>query len=155
MEDQLQQFSVPSKTTIAKQALYRTPDNLTLDFPTIMVSLSDAKGNRYEVDALLDSGATGTYVSSAFVAEHSIPTRPLPSPMYARNADDTLNAAAITHEAKLRVEVQGHSSIEWYYVTDIGTKAMIIGMTWLRCHNPAIDWRTGTLEFTQIGRAHV
>ena len=26
---------------------------------------------------------------------------------------------------------------------------MIIGMTWLRTHNPKIDWRTGKVEFTR------
>ena len=25
---------------------------------------------------------------------------------------------------------------------------MVIGMTWLRSHNPLIDWRTGKIEFT-------
>ena len=51
--------------------------------------------------------------------------------------------------AKLTVYVDFHKSTEHFYVTDLGEKDMIIGMTWLRNHNPLIDWRTGHIEFTK------
>ncbi len=30
-----------------------------------------------------------------------------------------------------------------------GDKNMILGITWLREHNPEIDWRTGKVEMTE------
>ncbi|THU79008.1 hypothetical protein K435DRAFT_570028, partial [Dendrothele bispora CBS 962.96] len=33
--------------------------------------------------------------------------------------------------------------------TDLGQKDMIIGMTFLRRHNPEIDWAQGTWRFTR------
>jgi hypothetical protein len=134
---------------VSQQVLFKTPAYISTTFPTVKVSLTDFRGHSFEVEALLDSGATSTYISAAFVADHGIPIRPLSSPMYAYNADDTLNATKITHEAKFTVKIQGHTSTEWYFVTDIGSKSMIIGMTWLRSHNPLINWRSGKLEFTR------
>jgi hypothetical protein len=69
--------------------------------------------------------------------------------MYAYNANNTINTTKITHKAKLMVELQGHRSTEWYFITDNGSKSMVIGMTWLRSHNPVINWRTGQMEFTR------
>lgn len=134
---------------LSQKVLFRSPSRIAANFPTVKVTVVDANDNVYDINALLDSGATSTYVSPSFVNDHHVPTRLLPTPMYAYNADDTLNATKITHEARITVTVQGHKSTEWYYVTDIGSKAMIIGMSWLRSHNPVIDWRAGTLEFTR------
>jgi predicted aspartyl protease len=134
--------------TIASQVLFRTPPRISSSFPTISVTITDDNLQSYDIRALLDSGATSTYISPSFVSDHNIPTRKLKNPMYAYNADDTLNATQITHEAQITIQVQGHRSTEWYFVTDIGTKDMIIGMTWLKSHNPLINWRTGALEFT-------
>ena len=73
----------------------------------------------------------------------------LPSPIYATNVDGTFNSDSITHRAKLVSSYLGHTSTEWYYVANIGAKDMVIGMTWLRSHNPQIDWRTGRISFTR------
>ena len=97
----------------------------------------------------MDSGATATYVSKDLVSDYNLPTRALRNPIYALNADDTMNASAITREAKLTCSFQGHTFSEWFFVTDIGDKPMIIGMTWLRTHNPEIDWKTGAITFSR------
>src|SRR6202035_1661335 len=117
--------------------------------PTIKLQVACSPNDIYDIEALLDLGATATYVSPSFVNDHNIPTRKLPFPTYAYNADDTLNSVAITHQAKLTCLIKGHVSTEWFFITDIGSKSMIIGMTWLRTHNPEIDWRTGQISFTR------
>ena len=35
------------------------------------------------------------------------------------------------------------------YVANLGNKGMIIGMTFLKHHNPEIDWARGELHFTR------
>ena len=135
--------AIPSKVVL------RTPSRISRQFPTIKLQVAHSPFHVYDIEALLDSGATATYISSAFVDDHRIPTRKLPHPIYAYNADDTLNATAITRQAKLVCRFRGHVSVEWFFVTDIGSKTMIIGMTWLRSHNPDIDWRTGDVSFTR------
>ena len=70
------------------------------------------------------------------------------APLYIRNSDGTLHTRTVSHEAKFTSLIQGHTSTEWFYVADLGDdKDMVIGMTWLRSHNPLIDWRTGKIDF--------
>ena len=102
----------------------------------------------YTCNALLDSGATDLYVDKKWILKHGIQTTPLQYPQKVYNADGTPNAQGqITHQVQLRVSVQGHSSNEWFHVVDLGGKSIIIGMTWLKLHNPTIDWISGKLSF--------
>ena len=141
----------PSLNRIAaiapQNVVFRTNSRISKTFPTIKLQVAHSPNDIYDIEALLDSGATATYVSPSFVEDHEIPTQKLNHPTYAYNADDTLNATAITHRAKLTCWIDGHVSTEWFFVTNIGSKDMIIGMTWLRSHNPEIDWRTGKITF--------
>jgi len=146
MEISLSQ-SFQQLAAVAQKVVFRSPSRISRSFPTIKLQVAHSHHDLYDIEALLDSGATATYISPSFIDDHQIPTRKLPLPLYAYNADDTLNATAITHQAKLVCHFQGHVSTEWFYVTDIGSKTMIIGMTWLRSHNPNIDWRAGTVTF--------
>ena len=63
-----------------------------------------------ETAALLDSGCTGSSINTRFVKENDLPTRTLPRPIPADNADGTFNRnGAITHTTTLRMIVQDHS----------------------------------------------
>ena len=123
-----------------------SPNN---NFPNvdILVSTVDTE-QRIKVNALLDSGATGLYVDRKFIDKHKISTSPLSIPLLVYNADGSQNAnGKITHEVELRFVIQGHVTKGWFHVVDLGQKSVIIGMSWLRAHNPIIDWVTGKLEF--------
>ena len=98
--------------------------------------------------SLHSNSASTTYISPSFIKDHQIPKVKLPHPIYAYNADDTLNSTAITHRVKLGCAFKGHISSEWFFVTNIGSKDMIIGMTWLCSHNPEINWHTGEILFS-------
>lgn len=128
--------------------LFQSSTRSLKNFPNIKVQIS-SNGNSYELEALLDSGATATYISHDFIDDNQIPTRKLPIPLYVFNADDTINKRSITHEAKFTITIQGHRSTEWFYVAELGTKQMVIGMTWLKTHDPIIDWRSGKISFTR------
>ena len=149
-EDQFKSLSPVQHqlAAIAPQVLFQTPTRLSKHFPNIKVHIS-SNGQSYELEALLDSGATATYIAHSFIEDNQIPMRRLEVPLYVFNADDSINKKSITHEAKFTIIIQGHRSTEWFYVAELGTKQMVIGMTWLRSHNPVIDWRSGRIEFTR------
>lgn len=134
---------------IAQNVVFKTPERISRTFPNVKLQIAHSPHDIYDIEALLDSGATATYISRTFVQDHGFPTRKIPYPIYAYNADDTLNATAITHQCKLTCNLKGHISTEWFYITDIGSKTLIIGMTWLRSHNPVINWRSGEISFTR------
>ena len=120
-----------------------------LSFPSVSLLVRTAGLNQtFKLSALLDSGATALYIDKHFVEKRDITTRPLPTPMRVFNTDGSHNSdGVITHEAELIFTIQGHTTKDWFYVTELGGKSMIVGMTWLRDHNPLIDWKTGQLEF--------
>jgi len=143
-------FSPTSTEEIAaikQPILLHSPSRLYDHFPTIPIKIRSSNDSIFFTSALLDSGATSLYVSSSFISSNAIPTRPLPRPLQAYNADDTINKSTILDEAYLTIEVNGHVSSDWFFVTELGTKDLVVGMTWLREHNPLIDWQTGKISF--------
>jgi len=73
----------------------------------------------------------------------------LRTPLIVRNADDSINVKGkITHKVLLAMKTNGHQEVVTFYVSDLGHDDIILGYTWLRKHNPRMDWRTQDVQFT-------
>ena len=104
--------------------------------------------------ALLDSGASTIFISSAFVKKHNITLTRLPQPIPLSNADGSQNAIGlITHEAVLRMAIGDHQEEIRAAVANTGEDELILGVDWLRCHNPEIDWKEGRIKFSRCPTA--
>ena len=98
---------------------------------------------------MLDSGASTIFLNSAFVKRHSVKVSTLPKSILLRNADGSPNAIGyITHEARLRMRIGEHEEEVIAAVADTGEDDLIIGVDWLRHHNPEINWATGHVHFS-------
>ena len=65
------------------------------------------------------------------------------------NVDGTRNfAGSITHAAEVIAEFQGHHEKIMAEVMDSEKNSFILGFSWLKCHNPDIDWAKGTVKMT-------
>lgn len=53
----------------------------------------------------------------------------------------------ITDSVVLRYHWKGTTKVMKAYVAEIGRQDLILGHEWLQKENPAIDWRSGLLEF--------
>src|SRR5215470_18004574 len=94
------------------------------------------------VTALLDSGATGLFIDRDFVRAQGLTTRTLTHPIPVRNVDGTLNAVgAIQEVVDLILRYKGHAERAIFSVSQLGSQKVILGHTWIRLHNPEIDWR--------------
>jgi len=95
---------------------------------------------------LLDSGATGNFISSAFVAEHKITTLPLPQQDSVVLADGSVQkTSGLARGAAVKV---GSYADEFDLVAlPLSGYDAIIGMPWLDHYNPSIDWRERQLHF--------
>jgi len=103
-----------------------------------------------DVKALLDSGATGMFMNKKFAEGNGIAMQLLDKPIRVYNVDGTLNqGGSITHEVTLMLLHKGHKEKAVFEVCDLGKSTDIIGLTWLRKHNPEIDWKTGDIKFTK------
>jgi hypothetical protein len=111
----------------------------------------EEKGTK--VQGLLDSGATGMFINRQFVRELGITGRRLAQPLAVFNADGTLNrSGVITEEIDLFMMVDDHKELVTFKITNLGRIPLIVGHSWLKKHNPTIDWRTGAIEMTRCPR---
>ena len=100
--------------------------------------------------AMVDSGASATFLSSHFVERNRVRTEPLPRPISLTNADGSKNSIGmVTRVAPIGLTVGTHQEGIRAIVADLGNEDMIIGVDWLRYHNPEIDWRAGELDLSR------
>ena len=104
-----------------------------------------------QVAALVDCGATNTFINKSVIKSNNLVTKKLAQPCKVYNVDGTENKdGRITHIVERGyLEVGLHKSRENFFITDLGTKEMILGMDYLRHHNPEINWDKGELKFTR------
>jgi len=99
------------------------------------------------VEALLDSGATGLVMSSEFAKKQGFKLKKLERPMNMRNVDGLLNKEGpIENMVEVNIYYQGHRERTEIDVIRGQKWMVILGMPWLACHNPEIDWRTGEVK---------
>ncbi|EJF63149.1 hypothetical protein DICSQDRAFT_56383, partial [Dichomitus squalens LYAD-421 SS1] len=100
--------------------------------------------------AMVDSGATTKFLHRRFVARNQVTTRKLAKPIPLYNIDGSENRdGTITEVAVLTMKISDREEEVAFVVTDIGEEDVIIGLDWLREHNPEIDWAHGSLRLSQ------
>ena len=74
----------------------------------------------------------------------------MPNSILVYNVDGTCNSAGdITHCAEIVIDFQGHREKVVAEITNLGRHQIILGYTWLKHHNPDIDWETGQVRMTR------
>ena len=108
------------------------------------------RNNSLKVAAMVDCGASATFVDRKFAEEHCMVKHKLRDPILLYNIDGSRNMAGDITEFVCIPELQidGHMEkpVE-FLVTELGKESIILGMPWLRKTNPQIDWETGQLHF--------
>ena len=101
-------------------------------------------------EALLDSGATGLVMSKEFARRHKFKRIRLERLVYVRNVDGILNyAGPIVDTVEVEIFFRGHKERTSIDVIGGQKWSVILGMTWLRRHNPEIDWKTEEVKMTR------
>ena len=98
-------------------------------------------------EALLDSSATGLVMSEEFARRHKFRRTKLERPVYVRNVDNMLNyAGPIVDTVEVEIFFKGHKERTSIDVIGEQKWSIILGMSWLKRHNPEIDWKTGEVK---------
>ena len=108
------------------------------------IKLRNVKGTI--IEALIDSGCTGTAIHPNFIKKHQLPTSLKERPVRAWNVDGTINKMGlITQEVPLEFQWSNQEESDpWMHliasVVDIGPIDLILGYDFLKKYNPLIDW---------------
>ena len=74
----------------------------------------------------------------------------LQNPIPVFNVDGTKNSAGnIMYLADIIINYQGHHEKVTAEVMDLGKYQVILGYTWLKKHNPDIDWTNREVKMTR------
>ncbi len=110
---------------------------------TVPVTLETPSG-AVQIPAMIDSGAAGNFMSLNFAQEHDIPLIRCLSPLAVEAVDGRpLGTGKITHltsRLKLTTGALHQESIQFYIISTVHA-SVILGLPWLRRHNPSISWR--------------
>ena len=98
---------------------------------------------------LLDCGASHCFIDSSFVRSRSIPTSPLDNPIRLRLFNGSYAPSDITRFAELPIQFPcGNICSIRFLVTPLDPSvSAVLGYSWLRQHNPTIDWTTNRIKF--------
>jgi hypothetical protein len=134
---------LPKQFTLAS-----TPDAKSLRIP---VELRETE--RPEVrhtNALIDCGASDLFLDVSYVSREHLTTKKLSKPIPVHNVDGTPNEAGpIAEVAELDLSYEGHTERAIFAITALGDQNVILGLPWLREHNPEVDWVTGEVKMSR------
>ena len=115
---------------------------------TVKIELKqEEKEEGIVIEALLDSGVTGLVMSKEFARRHRFKRTRLERPVYVRNVDGTLNyVGPIVDTVEMEIFFKEHKERTLIDVIGGQKWSVILGMPWLRCHNPEIGWKIGEVK---------
>ena len=103
--------------------------------------------SKTEERALIDSGATETFLDYWTVKWLDLGTKLLDTSWPIINADGSPNRkGSLIWCTELMVTQNGKEALQWFFVTDLGSDQMILGFPWLQEWNPDIDWKRWTIK---------
>src|SRR5690606_989178 len=90
---------------------------------------------------MIDCGASSQFIDSQFAKKHNLILERKTVPIELRVVDGTPSSAGpITHEVRVQLQIDQHLETLVMNVTKLFGFNVILGKTWLRRHNPPIDW---------------
>src|SRR5258707_11252039 len=97
--------------------------------------------------ALLDSGATESFIHPQLIKELSLHTHHLEKPRQVRNVNRTNNQLGkVMKEVKFQLFHKSHCQIHHFLIADIREDDIILGYPFFEAANPMINWPTGKVH---------
>ena len=109
----------------------------------------EVKLNEVGVNALIDSGCVGDFVSLDFVNKHRFEINPT-VPKVLVTATKSKSYSSVLGEITVKLRYQHIDEVRKFGVLDLSTQDLILGIPFLEDHQPEIDWVTKSLKFIDI-----
>ena len=114
-----------------------------------MIKLTLHKGEkRITTKAMVDSGATEDFIDLQFCIQHQFPVRRLDQPRDIFIIDGKSSSVGpITQEAIIAMDIGSHREQIRFQVANLIKHEAILGMPWVKKHNPTINWDMEQISF--------
>jgi len=98
---------------------------------------------------MIDSGATSSFINNNFVKDHNLPLdkKPLSIPLHVIDGRPIVSGEITHNTIPLNLLITNHSEEITLDVTQLGTYPVILGIPWLKKHNPTILWKDHRILF--------
>ena len=101
-----------------------------------------------KVKTLVDSGCTHIGINKQLVKDKRIQTKAIDFSFEVFNANGTKNGE-VTKVAPLEIKINRHKETLEAAVMDLDRTDMFLGHDWLVKHNPEVNWKNRTIQFTR------
>ncbi|QRV84413.1 Transposon Ty3-G Gag-Pol polyprotein [Ceratobasidium sp. AG-Ba] len=109
---------------------------------------SAIQGKPFQGWAMIDSGASSIFISEKIVQDFQLFKKSWTNPAVSKSLtveksilDESNTIVALISKSSTTKEVDA-------YVVNVGNHDIVLGMSWLKRHNPAIDWDKKSLVFS-------
>jgi len=97
---------------------------------------------------MIDSGAIEYFIEEEFCNKHGITMIKAKSPREIFLPDRKPSVMGrVTPITKVSIDISSHRKLATFQVANLQSPEVILGMAWLREHNPTIDWNEKQLRF--------
>jgi len=114
----------------------------------IKVRIIETDGNEYITTTLVDSGTSENFVDKAYAEASRIPMQQKVTPRRVLTVDGSeLTGGPVTHDAEVHLTINHYEEDIRLHCITIRNAPIILGLPWLKLHNPVIGWKNHTVKF--------
>ncbi|KDN34719.1 hypothetical protein RSAG8_12193, partial [Rhizoctonia solani AG-8 WAC10335] len=98
--------------------------------------------------AMIDSGASSCFINKSLIKQHNIPVTKKKLPRQLKVIDGReISSGLVDSECLFSFELGSHKEELKCNIADIGKHDIVLGMSWLKLHNPSVDWPNKRIVF--------
>jgi len=117
------------------------------DHIMVMIELHGEKES-VTINAMIDLGATEDFIDQEVCNKHGIKMIKEKNPREIYLADGKPSAMGpVSHMTKVPMDISSYREVATFQVANLQNHVVILGMPWLREHNPTIDWNDKRITF--------
>jgi len=114
----------------------------------IKVKIQGADGKECATTALVDSGASENFIDRAYVEASGIQMQQKAVPRRVLTVDGSeVTGGLVTHDTQIHLMINHHEEDIRLHCITIGNAPIILGLPWLKLHDPVIGWKNHTVKF--------
>jgi hypothetical protein len=112
------------------------------------VTIQGKNNKIHNTTAMVDCGATENFIDKDYAEQIKIPLdkKKIPRRVLAIDGRE-IASGPVTHDTSIELIINNHREKIKLHCITIGNSPIIMGLPWLKKHNPSIDWKEGRVTF--------